>query len=53
MLGQLASWLAVGSIGDTIVPLQEAGKMTIQHVVEVVIIVVVIFAAVRFFRNRG
>ena len=48
-----ASLLAVGSIGDTIGPLQEAGDMTVQHVVEVVIIVIVIYAAVRFFRKRG
>ena len=34
-------------------PLQEGYEMTVQLAIEVVVILLVIYAAVRFFRKRG
>jgi hypothetical protein len=48
-----ACLLAAGGIGETIWPHQEGFKMTIRGVVEVVVVVIVIYFAVRFFMKRG
>ncbi len=48
-----ACLLAVAGISGTIGRHQEDYKMTIRSVIEVVIVVIVIYFAVRFFMKRG
>jgi hypothetical protein len=45
--------LAVEGIGGTIGWRQGGCEMTVRLLVEIVIVVIVIFIAVRFFRKRG
>jgi len=45
--------LANGEISETIGPRLGGSEMTLTHIVEIVIVVVVIFLAVRLFRKRA
>ena len=55
--GQLAKYhslpVAAGGIGGTIGRRQGGCEMTVRLLVEIVVVVIVIYVAVRFFRKRG